>query len=145
MFVCFSTATHSYQDLLARYVLGHAMRMVPLCRRYYPSAMCTLGSYYLWNVLPRLRLDILRLVIIHSYIKLNLIDFHKLYSYSVTTSSQLLDTSTKTDLPRPRLAHHSVTYPYPRKGEVATRHHNTVYRLDSKNFFSLSAFIFLLD
>ena len=56
-------------------------------------------------------------------IKLNLIDLDKLYSYSVTTSSQLLDTSTKTDLPRPRLAHHSVTYPYPRKGEVATRHH----------------------
>ena len=56
-------------------------------------------------------------------VKLNLIDLDKLYSYSVTTSSQLLDTSTKTDLPRPRLAHHSVTYPYPRKGEVATRHH----------------------
>ena len=28
---CFPTVTHSYQDLLARYILGHAMRMFLLC------------------------------------------------------------------------------------------------------------------
>ena len=38
----FSTVTHTYQDLLARYVLVHAMRMFQLCRRYQPSAMCSL-------------------------------------------------------------------------------------------------------
>ena len=39
LLVCFSTAMHSYQDLLARYVLGHAMRMFPLCIRYDLSSM----------------------------------------------------------------------------------------------------------
>ena len=36
-------------------------------------------------------------------------------------SSELLDTSTKTDLPRPRLAHHSVTYPIQEKGKLPQR------------------------
>ena len=38
---CFFTVMHSYQDLLSRHVLGHAIRMFLLRRWYHPSALCT--------------------------------------------------------------------------------------------------------
>ena len=44
---CFSKVTHSYQYLLARDVLGHAVRMFPLYRHYHPSAICTIGKHFI--------------------------------------------------------------------------------------------------
>ena len=39
--VCFFTVKNFYQDLLSRYVLGHAIKMFLLCKWYQPSAIFT--------------------------------------------------------------------------------------------------------